>query len=207
MRLFAIVVLVAYSVLRPGSVAAASQDDDAAFQWAYQHYANVLDQVFPLPSAVTRPFPDDTEWLLAARMSPSFEREMLLRIKKPFKGPVTIDLTVAERPLRKQLEDARRLHPDWSMEQIVQSLSIRRETKLASACPRLVELAGLLPKQRMSPVPTAMIYVDGTSYDLVIEASTGRVVYSLEGPGTTSAPDPIVKWAEQARRAAEACQK
>lgn len=184
---------------------AESADQSSHYEWAFGHYDEALEAVLSIPADRIRPFPRDSEWLATIRIEPAFEREILISLRKAHGGEVAGHYLAVDEPLMVQLERRRGEHVDWSLQQVVDSISTSRG-QLSDKCPRLLGLSQKLARIDAPVVTGAELFADATHYSLVVETASSRTTYSLVGPGTAAnGPHPLVTWAERMRRELEDC--
>jgi hypothetical protein len=157
--------------------------------WAEDHYAAILDQVFPVADHTPDPakvlgritirvvpsglFPDERELSLIVEQLAN--RTTRLTVEKPVGGSVLA-----------QIRTIREEHPNWDVNAVAAAVQMERRTETVTRRSRYSRSTDRLLAARIPILPESPFYTDPTTYSIRSWTPAGAVQVLLMGPGARS---------------------
>jgi hypothetical protein len=183
--------------------AASFQDADSRSHGrALETYESVLDRVLPLEPATDRVSPATAIWQVRLRIVPTWDPEMACTLTSSQDGRLigTATIITGDR-IFKQLEQLYRKQDAVRLDEASSRISQKTYTVNSGDCPRLTAVGTAFAKLQVPVVPSDVLAMDATRYDLVSRNSERTLRLSITAPE----PVAVVEWAELARQVVTGC--
>ncbi len=103
-----------------------------------------------------------------------------------------------------QLLDLAGKHPKWRAEDLAQAISVDRSSLLLKRSSTLSRLIMDNRPSQVSLMGVTTLFIDGTSYELVLSSPSKNISVKLSGPQETGiSKDPLIRWMGRVRAAVE----
>lgn len=187
--------LVAAIILGLGVAAPGAQEDQASADWVDRHRDVAIERLLPL-NRESQPAAVD-EWIVTVRVQPAFLPEGLVEIKKAWTGGTSVTVIALQgKQAVSQLADLHRKSPAASFDQLLGSVSTRKEQLSAERCPVLRRLLESLGRLSVPATLSSDIEMDATRFEILSRTRTNVMELTICGP-TGAALDGWLRDAER----------